>query len=188
MIADSTMPDPDGRQVACRSAVAVAGLLLAGLLLSAPAFANALPQRKAGLWAVTSQDNAFADWKMCVDDARYNLVESDVWSDFTDECAVQSHEREGESYKFTAKCESGATGAVDLSVTLTGDFSTHYRLSVRTESAGPGGHTVVQSSTLDANFVGACPKELAPGAKEMRGGMVAQPPKKTAPASNWTKH
>lgn len=68
--------------------VALAGQLLAGLLPSGPVFTGQLPQRKAGLWVVTSEDNAFADRKRCVDDTRYNLLDSDVWSDFGDECVV----------------------------------------------------------------------------------------------------
>lgn len=187
MIANNELRDPESRRVAFLCPVSALGLSLAGLLSSGAAFAGDLPQRKAGLWTVTSQDNAFADWKMCVDDTLYNLVESDVWSDFKDECVVQSFERDGDNYKLAAKCDSSFAGAADLSVALDGDFSTRYRLSIRTESPGMGGQTVVQSSTLNAKFVGACPEGLAPGAKEMRGGMVVQPPKKTAPVFNWAK-
>ncbi|RDL50375.1 hypothetical protein BLJAPNOD_01496 [Ensifer sp. M14] len=187
MVANNELPDKAFRHAGSRCSVALLGLSLTVLLASGPALADDLPQRKSGLWAFTSQDNAFADWKMCVDDTSYNLVESDIWSDFRDECEVQSFDRDGASYKLAAKCLSGFTGAADLFVALDGDFSTRYRLSIRTESAGLSGEMVVQSSTLDAEFVGACPEGLVPGAKEMRGGMVVQPPEKTAPASDWAK-
>ena len=122
-------------------------------------------QRASGLWKVTPATSPFS-WEICVDQARDRLIEDDLWSDFEQECTIDSQRREGDSYQFESTCPGAR-----LAGSFRGDLATSYTLHSET-SMELNGKTEVQRMELAGVFLGACPAGLAPGAKKMRGGMV----------------
>ncbi|WFR77474.1 DUF3617 family protein [Janthinobacterium rivuli] len=122
-------------------------------------------QRATGLWKVTPATSPFS-WEICVDHARDRLIDDDLWSDFEQECQIESHSRQGDSYHFQSSCPDAR-----LAVTFKGDLARAYTLSADT-TVQVNGKSEVQRTELAAVFQGACPAGLAPGAKKMRGGMV----------------
>ena len=122
-------------------------------------------QRASGLWKVTPATSPFS-WEICVDHERDRLIEDDLWSDFEQECTIDSQRREGDSYQFESTCPGAR-----LAGSFRGDLATSYTLHSET-SMELNGKTEVQRMELAGVFLGACPAGLAPGAKKMRGGMV----------------
>ncbi|MBW3509721.1 DUF3617 family protein [Janthinobacterium sp. NKUCC06_STL] len=144
--------------------------LMTILALSTATFASAAEpaqrlQRATGLWKVTPATSPFS-WEICVDHARDRLIDDDLWSDFEQECKIESHSRQGDSYHFQSNCPDAR-----LAVTFKGDLAMAYTLSADT-TVQVNGKSEVQRTELAAVFHGACPAGLAPGAKKMRGGMV----------------
>ena len=144
--------------------------LMTILALSTATFASAAEpaqrlQRATGLWKVTPATSPFS-WEICVDHARDRLIDDDLWSDFEQECKIESHSRQGDSYHFQSSCPDAR-----LAVTFKGDLAKAYTLSADT-TVQISGKSEVQRTELAAVFQGACPAGLAPGAKKMRGGMV----------------
>jgi hypothetical protein len=144
--------------------------LMTILALSTATFASAAEpsqrlQRATGLWKVTPATSPFS-WEICVDHARDRLIDDDLWSDFEQECRIESHSRQGDSYNFQSSCPDAR-----LAVTFKGDLAKAYTLSADT-TVQVNGKSEVQRTELAAVFQGACPAGLAPGAKKMRGGMV----------------
>lgn len=122
-------------------------------------------QRATGLWKVTPTTSPFS-WEICVDHDRDRLIDDDLWTDFEQECRIESHSRDGGSYAFQSSCPGAR-----LAGHFKGDLVKTYTLSSDT-SMELNGKTEVQHLELVGVFQGACPAELAPGAKKMRGGMV----------------
>lgn len=146
--------------------------LMTILPLCAATFASAAEppqrlQRATGLWKVTPATSPFS-WEICVDHERDRLIDDDLWSDFEQECKIESQSRQGDSYHFQSSCPD-----TRLAVTFKGDLAKAYTLSADT-TMQVNGKSEVQHTELAGLFQGACPAGLAPGVKKMRGGMVMQ--------------
>ena len=50
------------------------GAALLSVFLISPAAAKDIPPRTAGLWLLKAEDNPFADWSMCIEEARNCLL------------------------------------------------------------------------------------------------------------------
>ncbi len=122
-------------------------------------------QRASGLWKVTPATSPFS-WEICVDHERDRLIEDDLWSDFEQECTIESQHRDGDSYVFQSSCPGAR-----LAGSFNGDLNKAYTLTADT-TMELNGKSEVQRMALTGEFQGACPAGLAPGAKKMRGGMV----------------
>lgn len=122
-------------------------------------------QRASGLWKVTPATSPFS-WEICVDHERDRLIEDDLWSDFEQECTIESQHRDGDRYDFQSSCPGAR-----LAGHFKGDLAKAYTLSSDT-TMELNGKAEVQHLALAGVFLGACPAGLAPGAKKMRGGMV----------------
>ena len=131
------------------------------------ASATEVPARKSGLWIVKSQDNAFANWKMCVNDKNNTFLNSDVWSNFKKECKVRSLTGNGNGYTLISNCNSSLTGDVRLIVDFSGDFRTAYTFKSNTETMGLSQQVDRQTITVSASFAGECPAGMRPGMKRM---------------------
>ena len=122
-------------------------------------------QRATGLWKVTPATSPFS-WEICVDQQRDRLIEDDLWTDFEQECQIESQSRDGDTYQFQSSCPGAR-----LDGSFKGDLAKAYTLIADT-TMELNGKTEVQRLELSGVFLGACPAGLAPGAKKMRGGMV----------------
>lgn len=145
-------------------------ILMAILSLCAATAASAAEpaqrlQRASGLWKVTPATSPFS-WEICVDQQRDRLIDDDLWSDFEQECTIESQHRDGDSYVFQSSCPGAR-----LAGSFNGDLNKAYTLTADT-TMELNGKSEVQRMALTGEFQGACPAGLAPGAKKMRGGMV----------------
>ena len=122
-------------------------------------------QRASGLWKVTPTTSPHS-WEICVDQGKDRLIDDDLWANFETECQIESQSRDGDSYRVQASCPDAR-----LAASFKGDLARAYTLSADT-SFELRGKTEVQHTELKATFEGACPADLAPGAKKMRGGLV----------------
>ena len=122
-------------------------------------------QRATGLWKVTPATSPFS-WEICVEQQHDRLIDDDLWSDFEQECQIESQSRAGDSYTFQSSCPGAR-----LAGSFKGDLARAYTLVADT-TIELNGKTEVQRTELAGVFQGACPAALAPGAKKMRGGMV----------------
>lgn len=150
----------------------LAGIAVVSLPIAPAALAADFPGRKPGLWILTSKDNPFADWSMCVGDSKNHFIDSDVWSDFDKECEVMTSSWNGNEGALEAGCELSGTGNVKMALTYAGDFQKSYRFESIT-SFKAAGEQVSQTIRAEVKFAGQCPVELRPGMKKMtRTGIV----------------
>ena len=145
-------------------------------LLSIPvlAFAIALPvaavepsqrlQRASGLWQVIPSSSPFS-WEICVDQAKDRLIDDDLWANFEQECKIESKNGDGDGYSFNAVCPDAT-----LAVSFKGDLAESYTLTAVT-SFDLRGKTETQRTVVNGSFQGACPADMEPGVKKMRGGL-----------------
>ena len=76
-----------------------------------------------------------------------------------------ARELNGDGYSFKSSCPDAR-----LAGSFKGDLAKSYTLTADT-SFELNGKTEVQHNVLNGTFQGACPADMAPGVKKMRGGM-----------------
>lgn len=121
-----------------------------------------LPHRKAGLWqmhqSVSGIDRVMTS-EICIDDA--TEAKMSMWSaGASQNCSTQNVSRglDG-SIKIASTCKMGSGGTISTVATVSGDYSSHYRVhadSTTTGAAVPqmnGQHTMI----IDAQWTGPCP-------------------------------
>ncbi len=101
--------------------------------------ADDFPKRQLGLWVFDSPDNRLVKGSLCVDDTLTNFVETDIWSNFAQECVVSNSVGKLRSRKIEANCQSSMTGKVKLTVTYDGDFKSRYHFVSVSLFQGIGG-------------------------------------------------
>lgn len=141
-------------------------LPLVALLSSWPhvaAAADEFPKRQSGLWVFDSPDNRLVKGSLCVDDTRTNFVETDIWSNFAQECVVSNNVGSLGPQKIEANCQSSMTGKVKLTVTYDGDFKSRYHFVSVSLFEGMGGKDDQLTSTVEAVYQGQCPDGMKPG-------------------------
>ncbi|MYM33817.1 hypothetical protein GTP38_05620 [Duganella sp. FT94W] len=152
---------------------AIPAALSALLFCSAHAYAAEVvpPQRASGLWKVTPEHSPFS-WEICVQADKDRIIEDDVWAGFERECVLESQQKEGAAYRYTAVCDK----TTRLSLSMSGDFASAYKIEFSTTYPGLGGKLETQQDTLTGRFAGACPAAIPPGAKQMtRGPLIKSP-------------
>lgn len=143
-------------------------LPLVALLASWPhaAFAaDDFPKRQSGLWVFSSPDNRLVKGSLCVDDTHTNFIDTDIWSNFAQECVISNGVGNLRPRKFEANCQSSLTGKVDLTVTYDGDFTSRYRFVSVSLFEGMGGKDDQLISTVEAVYQGQCPDNMKPGTR-----------------------
>ncbi|MBB4320491.1 hypothetical protein GGE43_004056 [Agrobacterium tumefaciens] len=143
-------------------------LPLVALLASWPQAAFAaddIPKRQSGLWVFDSPDNRLVKGSLCVDDTDTNFIETDIWSNFVQECVVSNSVGNLRSWKIKAHCQSPMTDKVELSVTFDGDFTSRYRFVSVSVFEGMGGKDDQLISTVEAVYQGRCPDNMKPGTR-----------------------
>jgi hypothetical protein len=141
-------------------------LPLVALLASWPNAATAaddLPKRQSGLWVFDSPDNRLVKGSLCVDDTHTNFVETDIWSNFAQECVTTDSVGKVTSREIEANCKSSMTGKVKLTVTYDGDFTSRYHFVSVSLFQGIGGKDDQLISTVEAVYQGQCPNGMNPG-------------------------
>lgn len=121
-------------------------------------------QRASGLWKVTPSTSPFS-WEICVDQPKDRLIDDDLWSDFEQECKIESESGKGDGYNFKSSCPDAK-----LAGSFSGDLAKSYVLTADT-SFDLNGKIKTQHTVINGIFQGACPADMEPGVKKMRGGM-----------------
>jgi hypothetical protein len=139
----------------------------------------ALPAPKAGLWRESTLRDGHelglvGEMRACLDaDARARLSTLGGRSEKS-RCQNLSVTRETEGgYQFSSACDLGLAGHVVTQGELTGDLSSRYRVTSRTDTTGAllasmNGHHKID---LEANYLGPCPAGMRTGDVVIANGM-----------------
>ncbi|UNK68407.1 DUF3617 domain-containing protein [Pseudomonas simiae] len=126
-------------------------------------------QRASGLWKVTPSTSPFS-WEICVDHEKDRLIDDDLWSDFEQECKIESKSGNVDSYSFKSRCPEAI-----MAGSFKGDLAKSYVLTADT-SFELNGKIERQHTVINGSFQGECPADMEPGVKKMRGGMKINSP------------
>jgi hypothetical protein len=125
-------------------------------------------RRASGLWEITPTKSRFA-WSFCALTEKDHLIEDDLWSNFDQECELQSQDREGSTYRFVALCDKKTTR---LTGTIEGDLAIDYVATTMATFKLLDGTESTQRNVVKGKRVGDCPTELPPGAKKIKSGFI----------------
>lgn len=144
--------------------------------MGSAAFASDLPPRAAGLWILKSKDNPLADWSICLNEKRNGFIDTDVWSNFDNECEVTASDTHDSSGKIVSDCKLDEKTGAKLHVTFSGDFKKSYSFESVTEFIDATGRKNKLYAQAEGTFAGRCPSELKPGMKKMtKSGLILRP-------------
>lgn len=128
-----------------------------------------LPSRKPGLWIQTMSRNGkvalhVGEIRMCLDaaaDAKLGMLGRGMSNTLCQESVSRGLDG---SYVYDATCKMGASGSVHSKGTITGDFSSAYKVHTESDMTGMGSsgsmHNVMD---IEAHYAGACPADMVPG-------------------------
>jgi hypothetical protein len=141
-----------------------------------PAAPMTPPTRKPGYWEQKIATAGMTQTiKMCIDQA----VEQKMkwWGSQAPgkaDCAEQTITPHlGGGWDFHSVCKMGESGTITSNGSATGDFSSHYKVEMHSQTSGSpmaqanGPHT----TTIEATWTGPCPAGVKGGDMEMPGGM-----------------
>lgn len=129
--------------------------------------AEDFPKRQSGLWVFDSPDNRLVKGGVCVDDTHTNFVETDIWSNFAQECVLSNGTGKLRPREIKAHCQSSMTGKVKLTVAYDGDFESRYRFVSVSSYEGADGKDDQLISTVEAVYQGKCPDNMKPGTRTL---------------------
>ena len=142
-----------------------------------PAVAMEAPTRKAGLWEQTmSSGQMHQTMKLCLDDATEQKMKWYATENAGGKSTCQQATmapKLGGGWSFHSVCDLGQGGKVTSDGEATGDFGSHYVMTVNSVTTGSsmpqanGPHKI----TMEGAWKGACPAGMRPGDMEMPGGM-----------------
>jgi len=135
----------------------------------------AAPQRKAGLWKITTTSAGMTQsMRLCTDAA--TEAKFSVWGGQAskDMCAKQEMKRglTGQ-IAFSSVCDMGSGGKITTKGTMKGDFAKSYTVSATsvTEGAGAPQMNGSRDMVMQADWLGPCPADFKPGDMEVAEGM-----------------
>jgi hypothetical protein len=157
-----------------RSAAIFAALVLAGVTTSMAACAVDLPQRKPGLWQVTTtspgRDMPPRVVQMCMDASTDAAMTSLGTAMAGGVCSRNEITRAGATVTTVSVCKVGQTQAASQAVTrFMGDSAYHTDIKSSFDPPVMGQATAVLAQ--DAKWTGACPAGMQPGDLVMANGM-----------------
>jgi len=136
-----------------------------------------MPARKEGLWIQTMSHNGAAtslgEMRMCLDaaaDQKFGMLGRGMTNTM---CQTAVSRGLDGAYAYSASCKMGAAGTVTSKGTITGDFSSAYKVhsesDVDMSGAGrPPRHSVTD---VEARYAGPCPAGMVAGDMEMGHGI-----------------
>jgi hypothetical protein len=139
-----------------------------------PAYADDLPQRKAGLWQVDMANPGGQmppqQMKMCIDANTDAEMYKMGMSAAQGMCSKPDIHRSGDTMTTNSQCKMDQTQITTQSVTkFNGDSAYHTDINSKFNPPMMGHSDSVM--TQDAKWVGACPADLVPGDVVMANGM-----------------
>ena len=146
---------------------------------SAAAVVAAMPKRKAGLWVQTmshdGKSNPIGAMKLCIDaasDAQMSLLSGKMMDKTPCQTAL-SRGLDG-SLTYTASCKMGESGMMNSKGTISGDFTSSYKVHSEHDITGGAvaamnGHHVMD---IEATYAGPCPAGMNGGDVMLANGMT----------------
>ena len=139
----------------------------------------ALPASRAGLWRESTLRDGrelglMGEMSACLDADPGARLSTLVGHAGRSRCQNLSVTRDGDGgYHFSSACDLGLGGRVVTQGELTGDLSSRYRVTSRTDASGAilasmNGHHEID---LEANYLGPCPAGMKPGDVVIANGM-----------------
>ncbi len=133
-----------------------------------PAFTAELPNRKAGLWEITTDaGNKAMKIQQCIDAATDHAMQARSGAAPQRDCSKRDVQKSGNTTTINSVCTfAGKTRTSHI--VITGSFDSEYTMMVTGQTEGqPAGRTI----TLTAKWVGPCAADQRPGDMIMPNGM-----------------
>jgi hypothetical protein len=133
-----------------------------------PAVAAELPNRKAGLWEITTDAGKQAmKIQQCIDAATDHAMQARGGAAPQGDCSKRDVQKSGNTTTIDSVCTFGGKTRTSH-VVITGSFDSEYSMTVTGQTEGqPAGRTV----TLSAKWLGPCAADQRPGDMIMPNGM-----------------
>jgi hypothetical protein len=133
-----------------------------------PAVAAELPNRKAGLWEITTDAGKQAmKIQQCIDAATDHAMQARGGAAPQGDCSKRDVQKSGNTITIDSVCTFGGKTRTSH-VVITGSFDSEYSMTVTGQTEGqPAGRTV----TLSAKWLGPCAADQRPGDMIMPNGM-----------------
>jgi hypothetical protein len=150
----------------------VIGRIVATLFLLcigvAPAVAAELPNRKAGLWEITTDAGSKAmKIQQCVDAATDHAMQARGGAAPQGDCSKRDVQKSGNTTTIDSVCTvAGKTRTSHI--VITGSFDSEYTMTVTGQTEGQAARPTV---TLSAKWLGPCAADQRPGDMIMPNGM-----------------
>ena len=158
-----------------KSQAAVITCCIAALGVVAPAFADDLPRRKAGLWETTMNSAQMQGRtvvsQQCIDDKTDADLVKQSMSGKDSGCSKPEMKRLTNGWEFDSVCKQ-ADGTMSSHGKITGDFKTQYTMDIKGHWTPPREGMGDFQSTITARHLGACPDDMKPGDMKINGMLI----------------
>jgi hypothetical protein len=150
-----------------------ATLVLAGVMVCGHALAIDLPERKAGLWVVTSRspagDMPSHEVRMCIDASTNAMMANLGMNMMQGACSKNDVKRDGAVVTVNTVCKIGQMQTSTTAITrFSGDTAYHTDINTTFNPPMMGRTSAVVAQ--DAKWTGACPADMKPGDMVMPDG------------------
>ncbi len=133
-------------------------------LLAAPAGAADLPQRKSGLWEMTTQMEGVPSQgpvQMCVDQKSDNIMQERAREQA--KCSVMDVNRSGGKTTVHSVCQVDAKTTATTDAVITGNFESGYRSDMKVRYTPPMHGMSEMKMVSEAKWLGPCKPGQKPG-------------------------
>lgn len=132
-----------------------------------------LPHPTPGLWKISANIMGHDQvMQMCMDEAY--VAKTSAWGQGANasKCSKQDFQKglDG-SITFSSECETGNGGHTSTKGTVTGDLSSHYKVTMDVTATGAGPADGTHTLTTESERIGDCPAGMKGGDMVLPGGM-----------------
>src|SRR5262249_2251096 len=151
-------------------------LVTSALLAAAPASAQEMPSRKAGLWELAmsfgTPGRAPQTMQQCIDAATDQTLHSSAGAAGQQDCSKRDINKTATGMTIDSVC-TRAGKTITSPTEVTGSFDSSYTMKITTETAGPRqpGELGSITMTMQAKWLGPCKADMKPGDMIMPGGV-----------------
>jgi uncharacterized protein DUF3617 len=150
-------------------------VVFAAAFLAAPALAQDMPSRKAGLWEMTMTFEGRGappqTMQQCIDAATDKAMQDMSQGARGQTCSKREVKKVGDTIVFDSVCSTGAGTATSHGV-VSGDFNSAYTIKINSKrSGGPPNMPAETNMNIAAKWLGACKADQKPGDIIMANGM-----------------
>jgi len=151
-------------------------IILAAAFIAAPAAAQDMPSRKAGLWEMTMTFEGRGappqTMQQCIDAATDKAMQDMSQGVRGQGCSKRESKKVGDTIVFDSVCSMGA-GTTTSHGVVSGDFNSAYTVKINSKREGgppAKGMPAETNMAVEAKWVGACKADQKPGDIIMANG------------------